>query len=64
MNTNACGPAAKPGQTPSRGGSFAAIIPLPMRWARAKTWAARSRIEHPNGNALARMRSFEKQNRG
>jgi hypothetical protein len=64
MNSMTRGPAAKPGQSRSRSGSYAAVIPLPMRWARAKTWATRSRVEYPNGTALSRMRLLEKQNRG
>jgi hypothetical protein len=58
--------------TPSRfdkprlanGGSFAAVVPLPMRWARAKTWAKRSRAGLLDGEFFRRMRTLERQNRG
>ena len=43
---------------------FAPVLPLPKRWARAKSWQERARIQRLDGVALARMRQFERLNRG
>ena len=68
MICNLPGADVTPGQpraTQSGGfGAFAAVVPLPRRWARAKNWAERSRVSRLDGNALHRMRQLELQNRG
>lgn len=46
------------------GGAFAPIVPLPRRWARAKTWAARAQAGLLDGETLIRMRRMERMNRG
>lgn len=53
-----------PGPRNGPSGSFAAVVPLPRRWARAKSWAERSRVARLDSNALSRMRKLELQNRG
>lgn len=54
-----------PGQPrTSQTGTFAAVVPLPRRWARAKNWAERSRVARLDSDALHHMRRLELQNRG
>ena len=45
-------------------GAFAAVVPLPRRWARAKTWATRSQTGLLDSETLVRMRHMERMNRG
>jgi len=45
-------------------GAFAPIIPLPRRWARAKTWARRVHTGPLNSETLLHMRQMERLNRG
>lgn len=45
-------------------GTFSPVVPLPMRWARARTWARRARVRLPDPQLLTMMRHHERANCG
>ena len=45
-------------------GAFAAVIPLPRRFARAKVWSSRALAGKLDASVMRLMRSMERANRG
>lgn len=63
INENIRGEA--PRETPSSNtGAFAAVVPLPRRFARAKVWSRRALAGKLDTSIMRLMRTMERANRG
>jgi hypothetical protein len=63
INENICGDV--PCETPSTTtGAYAAVIPLPRRFARAKSWSRRALAGKLDTSIMRWMRTMERANRG
>lgn len=64
MPTQAFSPSRESPLHPVCSGTFAPVVPLPMRWGRARAWARRARVRVADAVLIARMRRLERLNLG